>query len=278
MNRKSLFVMFIWFCFTFASDTEAQQPTIRMLTRQKASQTQQRNKQPPQPIKSVTNGTYKVEVTKVEKTRTILGNMEPRTPGAVFLMVNIKTDDPCFDADKNQSCFDPKITPLTKVNMACGEIETAAGKIYEADGGGLIDGKLACGFVVPSETAGIVKLRLRGYPELKLDIKSEGLLNKGPVTKYDPSKPSVRLIYVSRREADAMKIAERLRRLAVNVTFLETDERGVSDHVGRLYYYPDAENLAKEMARAISDIEKVTPTKIDSKGEEVAKLIIWIVR
>lgn len=47
MNRRILFVMFMWFCFTFTSSAEDQQPNKRIPTRQKATQPQQSNKQKP---------------------------------------------------------------------------------------------------------------------------------------------------------------------------------------------------------------------------------------
>lgn len=122
------------------------------------------------PSRSVSNGTHKVEVTSVEKTHTIMGNVVPRTPGADFLMFSLVTDDPCFDTAKNTSCFSAAGTTLDKVRLACGQVATAGGKIYEADGGGLIGGKVQCGFVVPAETSGTVKLRLKGYPDLSLEV------------------------------------------------------------------------------------------------------------
>jgi hypothetical protein len=84
--------------------------------------------------------------------------------------VNLETNDPCFDADNGQECFDSKLQGLNKVTAACGNVKILD-KTYDADGGGLIDRKLTCGFVIPQESSGSVILQFKGYPDLKAEIK-----------------------------------------------------------------------------------------------------------
>jgi len=120
--------------------------------------------------KSVSNGNYKVTV-RVEKTRTfrsLFVRERPRSSSDAFLVVYLKTNDPCLNplvgrpTESHPECGDALKT--------CGEIETATGKIYEAHLGGQ-ERQRICIYVVPSETAGKVTLRLKGYPDLQLDVK-----------------------------------------------------------------------------------------------------------
>jgi hypothetical protein len=222
---------------------------------------------------SVSNGTHRVEVTSVEKMPTLFGNMRPRTPGAVYLMVNIKTDDRCFDADKNQSCFDPGLTPTTKSTLACGEIEIA-GKAFMADGGGLIGGKLSCGFVVPGETSGKFTLRLKGYPDLGLEVRGFA----GFPAAFNAKRPTVKIIYVPRRQADAIKLAQQLTELAVNVTPLQVEEWNATDHIGKIYYCPGDGTLAKRIAAKISRTESLDPTERKCELKDDPRVIVWVAR
>lgn len=123
------------------------------------------------PAQSITNGSYKVQVTKVEQTPTMHGGMlKPPHPDQVFVVVYFETDDPCLDPRQNAACGAPQETPLAKVAEACGTLQTAAGTTYPADGGGLLAGGLACSFIVAKPITGVT-LRLTGYPELKLSTE-----------------------------------------------------------------------------------------------------------
>ena len=97
MSRKILFVMFIWFCFTFACSAEAQQPNMRMLTRQEASQPRQSNKQPvAKPVKIVKVG---------EETRltTIAGGSVEATGDNRFVVIALE--------------FEPSMNPVLAVDL-----------------------------------------------------------------------------------------------------------------------------------------------------------------
>jgi hypothetical protein len=119
---------------------------------------------------SVTNGEHTIDILEVEKAPTLHGGMiKPRNPNDVFLVIYIKTDDPCFDESKNASCFDAGMTPLDKIVKACGAVQTEPGNTYFADGGGHIEGRLACNWTVP-KNIDKATIRFTGYPDLASDF------------------------------------------------------------------------------------------------------------
>lgn len=119
----------------------------------------------------VRNGTYEVKMLKTERLSSLFeGMLKPRDPNTVFFRIEIQTDDPCFDPEKNSSCFDAKMTSLERVARACGGIEIGNNTAVEADGGGRDGERLYCQYVIP-KGATVSKLKLTGYPELEVNFK-----------------------------------------------------------------------------------------------------------
>ena len=120
---------------------------------------------------SVSNGTHETAVLRVAMTDSLHNGMvQPPSAGEAFLLVFLETDDPCFDPTANADCFDGDRdrNELETIAWACGEVDITTTDSRSADGGGLLGGELACSYVVPISTAGLV-LRLRGYPEIGVE-------------------------------------------------------------------------------------------------------------
>lgn len=116
----------------------------------------------------VSNDEYEVRIVRVAKTNSLHGGMvRPPSPEAGFLLAYLETDDPCFDPTRNVGCFELQGDELETLAWACGEIEIGEGDVRPADGGGLIDGALACSYLVPVGSEAMT-LRLRGYPEIEI--------------------------------------------------------------------------------------------------------------
>jgi len=119
----------------------------------------------------VRNGEFEVEVVRVELRGALHNGMvEPPNENEAFLLVFLETTDPCFNFDRNKSCFPDAgdLEGLDKVAWACGEVTLAEGDRRPADGGGQLADGLACSYVVPI-SAPSVRLTLRGYPEVDLE-------------------------------------------------------------------------------------------------------------
>lgn len=122
----------------------------------------------------VVNDDHEVKVVRVELTGALHGGrVQPPSADEAFLLVFLETDDPCFDFERNQACFSSELSELDKVAWACGELMIAEDDVRPADGGGLLDGELACSFLVPANASDFL-LRLRGYPEISLEPKGHG--------------------------------------------------------------------------------------------------------
>lgn len=121
----------------------------------------------------VSNDEHDIEVLEVALTGSLHdGMVQPPSPDEAFLLVYLDTDDPCFDPARNFDCFDGDRDDLEAIAWACGEVEVSTDDLRPADGGGLLDGKLACSYVVPIK-AGALVLRLRGYPEIDVEPLAE---------------------------------------------------------------------------------------------------------
>jgi hypothetical protein len=117
---------------------------------------------------TVANDTHEIQVVRVAKTDSLHGGMvQPPTADEAFLLVYLETADPCFDPASNLDCFDGNRDELETIAWACGEVEVGVDDVRPADGGGLLDGELACSYLVPLD-AGSLILRLRGYPEIEV--------------------------------------------------------------------------------------------------------------
>ncbi len=126
------------------------------------------------PKNSVKNESHEVNLVKVEWTQTLIsGPMVAKThPDEIFLIVYLKTDDPCFDDSNNEPCFEGKMTSWDKVQKACGKVQVAPDEEYTAGGGGVTNGTRICRYIIPKKTNSVM-LRLTGYPEIKLENKKE---------------------------------------------------------------------------------------------------------
>jgi hypothetical protein len=114
----------------------------------------------------VTNDSHEVNVLRVAKTNSLHGGMvRPPSPAEAYLLAYLETDDPCFDPGRNAGCFDGEFDEIDTIAWACGEIEISEDDIRPADGGGLLDGELACSYLIPVES-GALTLHLRGYPPI----------------------------------------------------------------------------------------------------------------
>ncbi len=89
-------------------------------------------------------------------------------------------------------------------------------------------------------------------------------------------QPPIRLLFTSQRRADAIRAADRLKKLGANVILSETSDGGISEHIGKIYYLPGDESSAKKIAQAISDIEKVIPT-VKENNPDAQHFSLWIV-
>lgn len=87
------------------------------------------------------------------------GALRPSDPSTAFLVVSLASADAALDADRSS---------LATVAAACGAV-VVDGKTIESDGGGLMDGKAVCNYIVP-KAATAAELRLSRYPPLKLGI------------------------------------------------------------------------------------------------------------
>ena len=85
------------------------------------------------------------------------GALKPRDPASAFLVVSFVSSDAALDADRSS---------LATVGAACGVVVVDSNTI-ESDGGGLMDGKSVCNYIVP-KGALAAELRLARYPALKL--------------------------------------------------------------------------------------------------------------
>lgn len=87
------------------------------------------------------------------------GALKPRDPASAFLVVSFVSSDAALDADRSS---------LATVGAACGVV-VVDGSTIESDGGGLMDGKSVCNYIVP-KGALAAELRLARYPALKLAL------------------------------------------------------------------------------------------------------------
>ncbi len=141
------------------------------------------------PLKSVKRGLYETKIVKVEwtQTRTIKGIfMGKADPDEVFLVVHLKTNDPCFDEDKNGSCFESTMTPEQKVMKACGKVRVAPDKEKNAGLAGGSDIRI-CSYNIPKKATSVM-LRLTGYPEIKLERGAPGIARLSRTTNSVPQK------------------------------------------------------------------------------------------
>ncbi|MBI4886841.1 MAG: hypothetical protein HY824_07095 [Acidobacteria bacterium] len=69
------------------------------------------------------------------------------------------SSDAALDADRSS---------LATVGAACGVV-VVDGNTFESDGGGLMDGKSVCNYIVPKAAAS-AELRLARFPALKLTL------------------------------------------------------------------------------------------------------------
>lgn len=117
----------------------------------------------------VSNETHEIRVVRVAKTDSLhKGMVQPPTADEAFLLVRLETDDPCFDPAQNAECFDGERDELEITAWACGEVVIGEDDVRPADGGGLLDGELACSYLIPIDAKGLT-LRLRGYPEITVE-------------------------------------------------------------------------------------------------------------
>lgn len=117
---------------------------------------------------TVAGDAHRVEILQVERHQALMdGMLRPEDPDEAFLLVYLKTDDPCLDPRRAATCFD-EIEADEKLAWACGRVVLDDGEERRADGGGLLDGEQACSYVVPRRTARLV-LELRGYPQIELE-------------------------------------------------------------------------------------------------------------
>lgn len=117
----------------------------------------------------VANDRYEVEIVRAERRDALMnGMLRPEDPGQAFLLVFLDTEDPCLDPQPAASCFDGEVEADEKLAWACGWLVLADGEESPADGGGVLDGELACSYVVPRRSKRLT-LVLRGYPEVELE-------------------------------------------------------------------------------------------------------------
>ena len=117
----------------------------------------------------VSNGTHETSVIRVAMTDSLHNGMvRPPSPDQAFLLVYLDSADPCFDPERNSDCFDGEFDELDTVAWACGEVEVAPDDVRPADGGGLLDGELACSYVISRDTRGLI-LRLRDYEAIDVE-------------------------------------------------------------------------------------------------------------
>ena len=115
----------------------------------------------------VANEWYEVEILRVEQVDSLHGGMvRPDSANDAFLMVYLETEDPCFDPQRNHECFDAALDELEKLAWACGHVVVEGDELL-ADGGGVLEEKLACSFVVEAGTTDLT-LVLRDYPAVEL--------------------------------------------------------------------------------------------------------------
>lgn len=118
---------------------------------------------------TVAGDEHRVEILRVERHEALMdGLLHPEDPDEAFLLVYLETDDPCLDPRRAVTCFGDEIEPDEKLAWACGRVLLDEGEERRADGGGLLDGELACSYVVPRRAERLV-LELRGYPEIELE-------------------------------------------------------------------------------------------------------------
>lgn len=109
---------------------------------------------------TVTNGSDSVRVLDARLFSALHGGtLKPSDPSTAFLVVWFASLEAALDADRSS---------LATVAAACGAV-LVDGKTIESDGGGLMDGKSVCNYVVP-KAATAAELRLSRYPPLKLVI------------------------------------------------------------------------------------------------------------
>ena len=119
----------------------------------------------------VANEWYEVEILRVEQVDSLHGGMlRPESSNDAFLMVYLETEDPCFDPERNRECFDVALDELEKLAWACGHVVVEGDELL-ADGGGVLEGELACSFVVEAGTTDLT-LVLRDYPGVELRARN----------------------------------------------------------------------------------------------------------
>lgn len=115
----------------------------------------------------VTNDEHRVEIVRAERHDALIdGMLRPEDPRQAFLLVFLQTDDPCLDPESLDACFDG-VDADEKLAWACGWVLLGDDEKRLADGGGILDGEIACSYVVPRRSKRL-RLALRGYPEIEL--------------------------------------------------------------------------------------------------------------
>ncbi|MDX1643185.1 MAG: hypothetical protein R3244_02385 [Thermoanaerobaculia bacterium] len=117
----------------------------------------------------VENDDHRVEIVRAERHDELMdGLLRPEDPAEAFLLVFLRTDDPCLDPERIDGCFDDEVEADERLAWACGSVVLEDGQERLADGGGILDGELACSYVVPRRSKRL-RLMLRGYPEIELE-------------------------------------------------------------------------------------------------------------
>lgn len=109
---------------------------------------------------TVTNGSDSIRVLDARIVPALHGGaLRPRDPSTAFLVVSFVSSDAALDADRSS---------LATVAAACGAV-VVDGKTIASDGGGLMDGKSVCNYIVP-KAATAAEVRFSRYAPVKLPI------------------------------------------------------------------------------------------------------------
>lgn len=104
-------------------------------------------------------------------------------------------------------------------------------------------------------------------------------VNPTPTSNFSGLK--IKLIYISRREPEATRIASRLRALGAEIILSPTSDSGNSPYVGKMFYADGQGSSARKVADSISDLIglAVTPDLRNCNGSCFADghhITIWI--